>query len=122
MDRITDMTFLDRLTRFHGRLSDLRAVWFPFLFLKPASSEVPITWKRLSAMIPCFGGWLFLGWMIRERIVGDSHSPAVIAKTLVYMMIGFAIWFNVVTAPLWNRRIRMNQAENSALPEPANPS
>lgn len=59
-------------------------------------------------MIPCFAGWMLIGWLLRERFVGNLHSfaPAALAKAYLYLLLAFATWFNVVTAPLWNRRAR----------------
>ena len=103
-----DMVSMDSITRFHGKLSDLKATWFPFLFLKPASASVPITHHRLLLMIPCFASWLLVGWLLREWIVGQSESLHFtgIARVYGYMLSGFALWFNLVTKPLWNRRAR----------------
>lgn len=99
---------LDRITTFHGRLSDLKVIWWPFLFLKPGSASVPITWRRLLIMIPCFAAWMMPGLLLREWLVGNPSplAPPQIAKTYGFLLLAFALWFNVVTAPLWNRRAR----------------
>ncbi|MGI9243443.1 MAG: hypothetical protein ACR2RV_21770, partial [Verrucomicrobiales bacterium] len=70
------MSYLDRITGFHGKLSDLKVIWFPFLFLKPDSARVPITWKRLMLMIPCFAAWAMPGLLLREWIVGNPSPLA----------------------------------------------
>ena len=100
---------MDRLTEIHGRLSDLKAVWLPFLFLKPNSASTPITHRRMFAMTACFAAWLMLGLALRELIFGDPRSltPAKLLRIYGYAAIGFALWFSCVTRPLWNRRARL---------------
>ena len=100
---------MDRITEFHGRLSDLRAVWLPFLFLKPGSASTPITVRRMFVMVICFAAWLAIGLVLREVIFGDPSSltPAKLLHLYGCAVVGFAIWFNVVTRPLWNRRARL---------------
>ncbi len=102
------MSPLDRLTTSHGRLSDLKLIWWPFLFLKPESAGTPITWRRLLLMIPCFSAWILVGWLLRELLVGNLGSLRLADLARVYgiLLIIFTLWFNLVTAPLWNRRAR----------------
>ena len=48
------------------------------------------------------------GLLLREWLVGNPSplAPPQIAKTYGFLLLAFALWFNVVTAPLWNRRAR----------------
>ncbi|MGK0184989.1 MAG: hypothetical protein ACI9R3_000763 [Verrucomicrobiales bacterium] len=103
------MAALDRLAIAHGRLSDFKAVWWPFVFLKPDSANTPITQKRILAMVPCFAAWFLLAWMIREWLLRDAGIPPAgeLLKIYGYFVLGFLVWFNVVTAPLWNRRVKI---------------
>jgi hypothetical protein len=109
------VSLLDHLALAHGRLSDFRAVWWPFVFLKPAAPEVPITQRRILLMVPCFAGWFMLVWLLREWLFEDAGIPAVVGllKIYGYFLITFMIWFNAVTAPLWNRRVKiLSQLDN----------
>ena len=114
------MTAFDRFTQFHGRLSDLKVVWFPFLALKPDSPKTPITFKRLAIMIPCFAAWILPGLLVREWIVGNlsSFSWLDLARVYAYGLLGFTLWFNLVTAPLWNRRAKLI-SDGATQPAPA---
>ena len=57
-------------------------------------------------MVPCFAAWFLLAWLLREWLVRDAGIPPIAGLLKVYgsFLIGFLIWFNVVTAPLSNRR------------------
>lgn len=107
------MGVLDRVTYLHGRLSDFRATWWPFVFLKPASSAEPITQRRIFAMTPCFAAWFLVVWALKEWLFGDRPLPPAgdLAVAYGYFLAGFFAWFNAVTAPLWNRRARLEQAQ-----------
>ncbi len=98
-------SFLDRLTVIHGWLSDLNAVWFPFLFLKPQPHET-ITPARRLAMTFCFGIYtalIWLGWsyVMKQEVTARDWGVSIL-KACAF----FAVWFRVVTVPLWNRRAR----------------
>ena len=109
VQRIALVSLLDRITEFHGRLSDLKVVWLPFLFLKPSSALTPISLRRMLVMVMCFAGWLMIGLVLREVIFGDPRSltAAKSIRLYAYAAIGFTVWFNCVTRPLWNRRARL---------------
>ena len=99
--------FLDRLTLVHGRLSDLRAVWFPFFFLKPKSKIERITSVRRFFMTVCFSWYGACFWPVKQLLFSqpvDQREWIIFSlKTFAF----FAIWFRLVTTPLWNRRVRM---------------
>lgn len=105
-------TTLDRITLLHGKLSDLKAVWWPFVALKPGSADTPISFRRTVAMTPCFAAWFLVIWLAKAALFGSSPFPAAteIAVQFAYFLGFFLIWFNAVTAPLWNRRIRITRA------------
>ena len=65
-----------------------------------------ITWKRLLLMIPCFAAWAMPGLLLREWIVGNPSPLALpeIARVYGFLLLTFSLWFNLITAPLWNRR------------------
>ena len=102
---------LDRITIFHGKLSDLKAVWWPFLALKPATPKPPISVARTIAMTPCFAAWFLVIWLLKAALFKSATFPstAEIAVQFGYFLAFFLVWFNTVTAPLWNRRIRLRQ-------------
>jgi len=98
-------SFLDRITTIHGRLSDLNAVWFPFLFLKPQPHEI-ITPARRLGMTFCFGiytAMIWLGWSyaMKQEVSGRDWAISMLRACAF-----FAVWFRIVTVPLWNRRAR----------------
>ena len=99
------MTFLDRLTEVHGRLSDLKAVWFPFVFLQPQPHEL-ITPGRRLAMTACFGCYTGLVWMGLRYFNGEFPTAREWGVSMLKACAFFAIWFRLVTVPLWNRRVR----------------
>ena len=100
---------LNQVALAHGRLSDYRAVWWPFVFLKPAIPAVPISIYRIFLMTPCFAGWFVVVWLLKEWLFNNAEIPPAtdILKAYCYFLVGFFIWFNVVTAPLWNRRSKI---------------
>lgn len=112
------MNALDRIALAHGRLSDFRAVWWPFVFLKPTAPTVPITQRRILLMVPCFAAWFLLAWLLREWLLRDAGIPPIVGLLKIYgsLVIGFLVWFNVVTAPLWNRRVKiLSRPENLSI-------
>ena len=106
------MPLLDRVTSFHGRLSDSKIVWWPFLFLKPANSKELIGVSKMAQMTVCFAAWLLVGWILRESLLGRIGSIRFedILRIYLILIVAFALWFNLVTRPLWNRRARANAA------------
>lgn len=103
---------LDRITIFHGKLSDLKAVWWPFTVLKPGSPHTPISFARTIAMTPCFAAWFLVIWLAKAAVFGSSPFPSTteISIQFGYFLAFFLVWFNTVTAPLWNRRIKITAA------------
>jgi hypothetical protein len=99
------MTWLDRLTKFHGRLSDANVVWFPFMFLKPAPDQEIGPGRRL-AMTFCFGAYGTLLWPVKVWLWQESFEVRDWGLFTLKSLAFFALWFRLVTCPLWNRRAR----------------
>ena len=98
------MKLLDLLTHFHNWVSDKDFIWWPFSFLRPEAHE-PITFKTSLLMTACFGGLSFV--MFTTLAIANNAFDAQSALfTLVGCFLGFFLWFNLVTRPLWNRRSR----------------
>ncbi len=98
------MKLLDLLTTFHGWLSDQDFIWWPFSFLRPAPAD-PITFKLTLMMTGCFGGLGFLMFTVMA-LANSAFTADAAVSTLAFCFGGFFVWFNAVTKPLWNRRVR----------------
>ena len=101
------MKLFDLLTHFHNWLSDKDFIWWPFSFLRP-EPHVPMTFKLTSMMTACFGGLAFL-MFTSMAIMNNAFTFETALSTFFFCFLGFFIWFNVVTRPLWNRRARALQ-------------
>ena len=106
----TTMKVLNQIAHWHGQLSDFRAVWWPFVFLKPRTAKDRISQARILAMTPCFAAWFLIVWLARGWLFEDRAVLSIreIGITYGYFVAGFFVWFNVVTAPLWNHRARLS--------------
>ena len=88
----------------HNRASDYKVVWWPFLFLKP-EPHVPISFKRTLIMAPCFGAYFLAAYLVRRAFDPDAvWTAVVILELFIWFTLGFFLWFNSVTARLWNVR------------------
>lgn len=96
----------------HNQLSDTDFVWFPFLFLKLKPNQVMDVRHRLK-MTPFFALYFALGAAVRDWILGAGVSLASSAEAFAWGFAIFFIWFNLVTAPLWNRRARRLSGSNT---------
>lgn len=103
------MKLLDLLTMFHNWVTDKDFVWWPFSFLRPPKDE-PMTFKLTMLMTACFGGLTLLFFTV-FAIMNNAFSAGSFGMTFLSCFIGFFIWFNLVTKPLWNRRVRELQSE-----------
>jgi hypothetical protein len=99
------MTILDRLTKWHGRISDQPAIWFPFVFLKPAPDQLIGPGRRL-AMTFCFAAYAALFWPLKQWLFGQMLDQREWGLFGLKSLAFFALWFRLVTCPLWNRRAR----------------
>ncbi|MBY0516323.1 MAG: hypothetical protein K2P81_05410 [Bacteriovoracaceae bacterium] len=100
-----DPSFLDKLTFWHGKISDSSAIWFPFVFLKPKPNEL-ITHARRLVMVMCFTAYGSLFWPLKQWIFSEEFNIHLWAVFSLKCLAFFTIWFRLVTAPLWNRRAR----------------
>lgn len=98
------MKLLDLLTIFHNWISDKDFIWWPFSFLRPDPKE-PITFKLTLLMTACFGGLAFLMFTILA-IANNAFSGQYAISIFLSCFAGFFLWFNLITKPLWNRRVR----------------
>lgn len=99
--------FLDKLTILHGKISDQKAIWFPFMFLKPKSQTERIKPVKRLLMTFCFTWYAACFWPIKQILFQnpvDKNEWIIFSlKCLAF----FAVWFRLVTSPLWNRRAKM---------------
>jgi hypothetical protein len=105
-------TALDKIEQIHSKLSDYSFVWFPFLFLKPRPSE-SISILKTLVMAMCFGIYFSAYYFLVYKFIFASESLQSGAKLLNDILLTtsqwtlfFAIWFNIVTRPLWNLRAK----------------
>jgi hypothetical protein len=97
------MKLLDLLTTFHNWLSDKDFIWWPFSFLRPGPKD-PITFKLTLLMTACFGGMTLLFFTV-FAFLNNELTPSTFVTTFFSCTLGFLIWFNLITRPLWNRRV-----------------
>lgn len=107
------MTFLRKIEDFHNWASDTRFVWFPFLWLKPKPQDF-LRFKKLVLMSLCFGFYFGFFLTLRKSFQPDSNFLKNLPGNIGVSVFVFFIWFNLVTAPLWNRRANrfLNQQES----------
>lgn len=97
------MKLLDLIADLHNWLSDKDFIWWPFSFLRPEPHE-PFTFALTSLMTLCFGGLSFV-MFTAFAIMNNAFSAESAVITFFVCFGGFFIWFNLVTKPLWNRRV-----------------
>lgn len=98
------MKLIDLIAHFHNWLSDKDFIWWPFSFLKPAPST-PMTFKLTLLMTGCFGGMAFVMFAVMA-LMNNALTADYLVSVFISSFIGFFLWFNLVTKPLWNRRSR----------------
>lgn len=98
------MNILDIVAQFHNWLSDKDFIWWPFSFLRPEPKN-PITFKLTLLMTLCFGGLAFL-MFITMAFMNNALNVDYAFGAFLSTFGGFFTWFNCVTKPLWNRRVR----------------
>jgi hypothetical protein len=96
---------LPKLIELHNRLSDQNFVWWPFLFLKLRPEE-SMTLSHRVKMVLCFAPYFAVGGALREFLLGHAVTIEQLIRWTLYGLGFFLVWFNVVTAPCWNRRAR----------------
>lgn len=98
------MKMINYLAQFHNWLSDKDFIWWPFSFLRPKPSEL-ITFNLVLQMTGCFGIMTF-GMFTVFAIMNNAFSVLSAVMTLFSCLLGFFLWFNLITRPLWNHRAR----------------
>lgn len=98
------MKLIDLLAAFHNWLSDKDFVWWPFSFLKP-EPQVSITFRHTLIMAGCFGGLTFIFFTV-FALMNNAFTLNYLMMTLMTCTLGFLLWFNAITRPLWNHRAR----------------
>ena len=96
------MKILDLLTQFHNWLSDKDFIWWPFSFLRP-EPNVPMTFKLTLVMTLSFGGLAFMMFSVMA-FMNNALTFDYALSIFLTSFIGFFLWFNLITKPLWNRR------------------
>jgi hypothetical protein len=95
-----------QLERTHSRLADYSAIWFPFVFLRPAP-HVSISFIHSLKMVLCFGTYFLIFYFFKKLVFANpfvwSHA---LMDGAIYGYVGFFVWFRLVTIPLWNMRAR----------------
>lgn len=98
------MKLLNLLATFHNWLSDKDFIWWPFSFLRPDPSE-PMTLKLTFLMTLCFGGLSFTMFTF-FAIANNAFTFSSAFNTFLFCFVGFFLWFNAITRPLWNIRAK----------------
>lgn len=101
------MKLLNVLTDFHNWVTDKDFVWWPFSFLRPEPKEL-MTFKLTMMMTACFSTLAFL-MFTALAVANNAFTAGNAMATLLSCFIGFFLWFNLITKPLWNRRARSLQ-------------
>ncbi len=102
------MKILDLLASLHNSLSDKDFIWWPFSFLRPKPQE-DITLKLAGLMTACFGGLSFVMFTV-FAVVNNALTFDSLVSTFFFCFVGFGLWFNIVTRPVWNYRARKLRA------------
>jgi hypothetical protein len=100
---------LEKIERFHNRLSDQNFIWFPFGFLKPKPEQRIGIVLRLK-MTFLFGPSFSAANAIRNLAFGRPIELPELAKSTLLVTAFFLVWFNIVTAYFWNRRANRLQS------------
>jgi len=98
-------SFLDKLTYWHGIISDKSAIWFPFVFLRPKTQQM-ISFSRYVVMAFCFAIYSTIFFQLKNIFFNGSSFTLNLYSNFLKFLGFFLIWFSVVTRHLWNRRAR----------------
>ena len=104
--------FLDKLTWYHGKISDYKSVWFPFIFLKPKPHEMIGPARRLSMSL-CFTCYGSVMYPLKQYLFQEPLNNYLWAAFTLKCMGFFVVWFRLVTVPLWNRRAVLLTQDNT---------
>lgn len=98
-------SFFKKVESAHNRAANARFVWFPFEFLKPLPNQ-SISLGRTVVMAVLFGIYFGIFFGVKKWVFGDLVDGRMMVETTGTAILTFLAWFNLVTAPLWNRRVR----------------
>lgn len=98
------MNMLDKVVQLHGWISDKDFIWWPFSFLRP-EPKTPMTFKLTSLMTLCFAGLSYVMYVV-YAVANNALVPDDMIRYFFLFFGGFFLWFNVITKPLWNSRVR----------------
>ena len=93
---------IDKIAKVHNQLSDQNWVWFPFLFLKIQPHQM-IDFFQWLQMTICFGGYFAVFYYLKQFIFGQEID---LLMGAIKGLIGFGLWFAIITRTFWNRRAR----------------
>ncbi len=105
LSKLTMTTLLNKIEYWHNRISDGNFVWFPFLFLKLKPEEW-MSLKHRLLMTLCFSAYYAVAGLLKRLIWNGHYMLVHLQSDLFNSSILFFIWFNLVTAYFWNRRVK----------------
>lgn len=100
----------NKIIETHGKLSDLKAVWFPFIFLQ-LKPDQKMSYLHLLKMTFFFGLYFGSVFMLKVLWTKEPVSFGLWMEMNAKGWLGFFLWFNLVTRPLWNRRASVVEAQ-----------
>lgn len=98
------MKIFDLIATLHNWLSDKDFIWWPFSFLRP-EKDVEMTFKLTTLMTLCFGGLGFVMFTIMS-VMNNAVTMDSMVQIFLTLFLGFFVWFNAITKPIWNYRAR----------------
>ncbi len=104
--------WMQKIEDWHNWASETDFVWFPFRRLKPKPDQL-ISLSDCLKMAFLFGPFYSLYNFLRVCIFGRTMDLKELALSMLIFTLFFFVWFNLVTANLWNRRARRLQAQKA---------
>ena len=98
------MKIINQVVVFHGWLADKDFIWWPFSFLRP-DPKSPMTFQLTCLMTLCFAGLTYLMYVF-YAVANNAFEARGMIQYFFIFFIGFFVWFNAITRPLWNARVR----------------
>jgi hypothetical protein len=96
---------LKKIAELHFELSQKNFIWFPFIFLKPASHQT-LKHKKVLLMSLCFGTYFYLMQLVWSVLLTKPDKLVIKSGELLFYITLFFLWFECVTRPLWNYSIK----------------
>jgi len=98
------MKILEIIASIHNWLADKDFIWWPFSFLRP-TPQTYMSFKMTLIMTGCFSG-LSMGMYIVFTLANNIFEISSCINVGLICLVGFFVWFNVITKPLWNVRAK----------------